>query len=63
MPLHRQFRAVRDDAPLYNAPGFPGPSVDVSVRIGSVQSRESSVMNLSTLLQMTTQDCDPSFRQ
>ena len=61
MPLHCQVRAVRDDAPWYNARGFPGPSVDVSVRIGSVQSRESSVINLSTPLQMTTHDCDPSL--
>ena len=44
-----------------NGPCFPGPSADVSVRIGAVQSGESFVTNFSTLLQMTTQDCDPSF--
>ena len=43
------------------APSLPTLSVDASDRNGSVQSRESSVTNLSTPLQMTTPDCDSSF--
>ena len=44
-----------------NATGLPEPSVDVFVRIGSVQSSKSSVTDRSAPLVMTTQDWDPSF--